>query len=48
MGKLGAAKRDVLVCRHLNLLKNKATVNLAVAENYRFTRKYPLFGGIRQ
>ena len=38
-GKLGVAKRIVSVCRDLNLLENKATVNLSVADTYRFTRK---------
>ena len=30
IGKLGTGKRVVLVCRNLNLLENKATVNLSV------------------
>ena len=37
MGKLGPGKHVVLVCQNLNLLGNKATVNLSVADTYRFT-----------
>ena len=46
MGKLDLGKWVVLVCQNLNLLENKATVNLSVADTYRFTQKYPLFGGV--
>ena len=47
MEKLGAGKRVVLACRILNLLENKATVNLSVADTYTFAKKYLLFGGVR-
>ena len=33
--------------RRFIIWENKATVNLSVAETYRFTQKYPLFGGDR-
>ena len=35
MGRLGANKRVVSVCRKLNLLENKATVTLSVADTCR-------------
>ena len=47
MGKLGPGKHVLLVCQNLNLLGNKATVNLSVADTYRFTQKYRLFGEVR-
>ena len=47
MGKLGAGKRVALVCRNLNLLESKTTVNLSVADTHRFTQNHPLFGGVR-
>ena len=38
----GKSKRGQTGCVGLpNLLKDKATVNLSVADIYRFTRKYP-------
>ena len=38
----GKTKRGQTGCVGLpNLLKDKATVNLSVADTYRFTRKYP-------
>ena len=36
-GKLGVGKRVVSVSRNLNLLENKATVNLSVADTSMFT-----------
>ena len=45
-GKIGTAKRVVSVCVNLSLLENKGTTNLSVADTYRFTRKYPLFGRV--
>ena len=47
MGKLGTNKRIVPVCQNLSLLENKATVNLSVADTYRFTRKYTILEGVR-
>ena len=41
-GKLGVAKRVASVYWNLNLLENKATVKLSVADTYRFTQKYPI------
>ena len=46
IGELGADKHVVSVCWNLNLLENKAIMNLSVADTYRFTRKYSLFGGV--
>ena len=47
MGKLDAGERVVSVCRNLNLFEHKAIENLSIADSYRFTRKYPLLGGVR-
>ena len=46
MGKISVAKQVVSICRNLNILEKKVTVNLLVADAYRFTRKYSLFGVI--
>ena len=46
MGKIGVAKQVVSICRNLNILEKKVTVNLLFADAYRFTRKYSLFGVI--